>query len=230
VSDTKLAFALTIWVAVSIVEASSACADDAIVTASETSVRTAPSRVAPAPDAAAQPDATSSAAPAHPRLGVEAPREQPTNTVERKWYASEMALSYAPAALLIAEGAGTNSPRAASVGWLGVLLVPPVIHLGHGNGGAALLSVGTRVLFLATLVALVDDCLQIPLFGGEPTTSHSGKCDALAAASFSEMIALPVIDFALASTVVQKEQPRHSFAFVPRGSAGALSLSFAGTF
>jgi hypothetical protein len=250
---------------------STARADDAIVTATATILRTAPSTVAPsrrvlkqgarletghAPDdgwrfavlpvgvegyvrdadiavtaidsttvQGAAPSDTTSSPPA-----ATTSSERPQTVSKREWYSGQMASIYIPAALLIGAGAKSQSPPAVSVGWIGVLVGPPVLHLANGNGVPALASVGMRILFLATAVTLINDCVQIPLFGGEITTSHSGKCDVLGVSIIAEMIGLPVVDFALSSKIVERQAPRLGLAFVPRPDSRSLSLALAGSF
>jgi hypothetical protein len=267
----KRAATLVALLAFGIARPSTACADDAIVTATETTLRTAPFTVAPSRrvlklgerfeiahtpddgwrfavlpdgvegyvrdsdiavtsvDSTTQPPAAASASAGTPP-GATASLKPPPTVSEREWYSGQMAFIYLPAAFLIGVGATSNSPEVTSAGWLGVLLAPPVLHLAHGNRLPALASFGMRILFIGTAIAFVSDCVQIPIFGGQATTSHSGKCDALAVSTIAEMIALPVMDVALASKMVERQPPRLGLAFVPRPDSRSLSLALAGSF
>jgi hypothetical protein len=174
-----------------------------------------------------EPSAAAGTAPAAEAGGS---AKRPQVVIEREWYSGQMAAIYIPAALLIGVGAASNSPRVVSTGWIGVFVAPPILHVANGNGIPALASFGLRILFIGTAIAFAEDCVQIPLFGGDATTSSSRKCDVLGVSIIAEMIALPVVDFSLASKSVERQAPRIGLALVPRPDSRSLSLALAGSF
>jgi hypothetical protein len=145
---------------------------------------------------------------------------------ERRSYALQMMGAYAPSLVLTAAGYASNTAALAGVAWLGLLLVPPIVHVAHANTGPALVSLGVRVLIVGSAVELVDNCLN--LFGGpEPDDL---RCQVSGVALVGALIAMPILDFALAYEIVERPASNVGIVVAPVPGSRSGVVSVAGRF
>jgi hypothetical protein len=159
---------------------------------------------------------------------TDAPAESPPT--EKISYGGEMGAAYGSAlGLLILSGA-TQSRTLSSLATLDLLLVPPALHIGNGNAGPAVASLGLRVLLVGTAVLAVDKCLSFELSGSGSPKGDDGTCELLAVSAIAEMIAMPIVDFATAHKVVERPAPGIGLVVAPTPAARGMSLGVGGRF
>lgn len=148
-------------------------------------------------------------------------------TTETNWYAGQMGAVYAGTIGLIALNIATDAQHP-TLRWSAAgsfTLGASVLHAVHGNYQGFIGSLALRGAFLVTAVGLGGDCVSIN--GGDTPDN----CALVAVLMFAELATMPLVDFGLARTKVQRSGSTDvSLSVFPPSGARPGLLALAGRF
>lgn len=148
---------------------------------------------------------------------------------ETSWYAGQMGAVYAGTVGLLVLNGVTEAryPALAVSAGLGFTLGAPVLHAAHGNYATALESLALRGLFIGSVVVVGSQCV-----GVNGDANDSIWCGAGGALLVAELVAMPVLDFALSRNTVERAAPSTgvTLSMVPPSGSRPGLLALAGRF